>query len=548
MSHHRCYRNKATEKFLLLGRSGVEFIDVQTGKAAANHWIRGTCQYGIMPANGLLYVPPHTCACYIKTKLSGFNALASRLAKTSESQDVEQSERGKSRLLQGPAYGDAAVSATASPGPSSSPDWPTYRHDAARSGATSDAVPAQLQRSWEAELGGRLSSLVVAEERVYVSQVDANTVHALSAADGETLWTYTVGGSVDSPPTVYRGMVLFGSTDGHVYCLRADDGQLVWRFRAGPEDRRVVAYGALESSWPIHGTILVDDGVAYLAAGRSSFLDGGIYLFGLDPATGKVVTEGLLSGRDSETGEQPKEAIKGFDMPSGLPHVLTSDGEFLFMGDLKYDRQFVLQSEPGTHLFSPTSLLDDSFWHRSYWVYGTHFNAGWGGWWKVGNQVPAGRIMVHDDKTIYGFGRNMMPRGNAGQWNTGEYYQLFAASKELKTVQESPPAGRKGKPRKPVKTTVVQHRWSYPADLEVRAMVLTDQKLFVVGALGETHQSLDAFVGKEGIQLRAISAEDGAQLAEYPLDSMPVFDGLIAAGGRLYLASKNGKVTCFGEK
>ena len=35
-------------------------------------------------------------------------------------------------------------------------------------------------------------------------------------------------------------------------------------------------------------------------------------------------------------------------------------------------------------------------------------------------------------------------------------------------------------------------------------------------------------------------------LAEYHLDSLPAFDGLIAANGRLYLVTADGKVLCFG--
>ena len=60
--HHRCYRNKATCRYLVLGRSGVEFVDLKTGEGEPHHWVRGTCQYGVMPCNGLLYVPPDSCA------------------------------------------------------------------------------------------------------------------------------------------------------------------------------------------------------------------------------------------------------------------------------------------------------------------------------------------------------------------------------------------------------------------------------------------------------------------------------------------------------
>jgi len=93
MSHHRCYRNKATNKYLLLGRAGVEFIDLDSGRGIENHWVRGTCQYGVLPCNGLLYAPSHTCACFLDAKLDSFNALAAKRKTTI-------SDSPKSRLLQ----------------------------------------------------------------------------------------------------------------------------------------------------------------------------------------------------------------------------------------------------------------------------------------------------------------------------------------------------------------------------------------------------------------------------------------------------------------
>ena len=74
--HHRCYRNKATDRFLLRGDQGVQFVDLDSGDVWLHHWIRGTCQYGIVPANGLLYAPPDSCACNMKTTRAGFGARA----------------------------------------------------------------------------------------------------------------------------------------------------------------------------------------------------------------------------------------------------------------------------------------------------------------------------------------------------------------------------------------------------------------------------------------------------------------------------------------
>ena len=79
--HHRCYRNKATVRYILASRRGTEFVDLQDGKHTVDNWVRGTCHVGMMPANGLQYVPPHPCQCYIEEKLIGMNVLASRLAR-----------------------------------------------------------------------------------------------------------------------------------------------------------------------------------------------------------------------------------------------------------------------------------------------------------------------------------------------------------------------------------------------------------------------------------------------------------------------------------
>ena len=38
--------------------------------------------------------------------------------------------------------------------------------------------------------------------------------------------------------------------------------------------------------------------------------------------------------------------------------------------------------------------------------------------------------------------------------------------------------------------------------------------------------------------------DTGMGLAERNLDALPVFDGMAAAGGKLYIVAKDGKVTC----
>ena len=81
-----------------------------------------------------------------------------------------------------------------------------------------------LKQAWSTPVGGRLSALTIAGGQS-VRRVGRHAHRsALDADTGRTAWNYTTGGRVDSPPTIWHGRVLFGSADGYVYCLRADDG------------------------------------------------------------------------------------------------------------------------------------------------------------------------------------------------------------------------------------------------------------------------------------------------------------------------------------
>ena len=118
---------------------------------------------------------------------------------------------------------------------------------------------------------------------------------------------------MDSPPTIFGSRVIFGSADGRVYCLRASDGALVWRFAAAPRDMRLVSYGRLESVWPVHGSVLVSHGNVYFVAGRSTMLDGGLTFYCLDAATGRVISERKLYDQQNPQRRQGIEHADGVD-------------------------------------------------------------------------------------------------------------------------------------------------------------------------------------------------------------------------------------------
>ena len=58
---------------------------------------------------------------------------------------------------------------------------------------------------------------------------------------------------------------------------------------------------------------------------------------------------------------------------------------------------------------------------------------------------------------------------------------------------------------------------------------------------------LATFEGRTGARLRAVSTEDGSMIWETPLDTQPVFDGMIAVQGKLYMCMRDGAVRCWSE-
>jgi outer membrane protein assembly factor BamB len=566
--HHRCYRNKATVRYLISSYEGAEFLDFQGDNHGQNNWLRGACKYGMVPSNGMLYVPPDQCFCQPGAKFLGYAAVKA------ESDAAPKAVDDQRRLEKGPAYGSVAKAKFDSVN-----DWPTFRHDSARSGTTRARVPSNVTTNWKVTLNGALTAPVAAGDKVFVARPDAHTVYALDMTTSEESWRFTANGRIDSPPTIYKGLVLFGSKDGYAYCLRASDGKLVWRFLAAPSDLRIGSFDQIESIWPVHGSILVDNDVAYFTAGRSTYLDGGIVVYGLDPFSGKILHKGLLEGPHQDV---EKERDLAFFILGANSDVLVSEGGFLYMRQkkmtpgLKEIETDVLSSkgaqDVGLHIFSTSSLLDDSWYNRAFWMYSQR----WPGF-QLANQAPkTGQILVFDDEKTYAarvfYRRNVhSPMFFPGK----EGYLLFA---DFNTT-EPQIVGEEGS-RKPIawlpqshiprdgNPGLEQERWGFGADkgigytraeppvwtnwldVRIRAMVKAGDTLFVAGApdVFDPKDPYAAFEARKGAKLVAVSAKDGKKLSETKLEYPPVFDGMIAAGGRLFASLRDGSIVCLAGK
>jgi outer membrane protein assembly factor BamB len=599
--HLRCYQSKATENFLITPNRGVEFLSVTGGVNTQNDWLRGPCRYGIMPCNGLLYAPPHPCFCYPGVKLTGFNALAPAQKSEIRSQKSERLEKGS-------AYGQSLSSVLGTMCPD---DWPTYRRNGRRTGATDCEVPALVTEQWQVRLQGRLTPPVVCGERVYVAAKDEHTLYTFDIKNGRSLWQFTAGGRIDSPPSVYGGLVLFGCADGRVYCLRASDGELVWRFTAAPSDQRIIAFGQLESACRVHGSVLMKDGIAYCTAGRSTYLDGGIRVFGLEPETGKVLYETCLDtwARTREDAEN-KPFIPGYHMEGACSDILVSEGDYIYLGQYKLDRSLTKQETPyvladpdnrtnamglaelmnkpfvqnmgtqekdekvqrnwqlrvwpqmskefkekyggsnlgdrkmGRHVLSTGGFLDDSWYNRTFWMYSDT----WPGFYLAHRASKTGQLLVVGPEKTYAVQAYPSRNLQSPLFTPGDKgYLLFADDNDNEPVI---PDYSRGVPKGIGFTRREPPLWHNWVPVRIRAMALAGGHLFVAGPpdVVPTDDPMAAFEGRKGSELWVFSKTDGRKLAEKKLDSPPVFDGMAAAKGRLYLSLEDGSIICFGGK
>ncbi|HJN13726.1 MAG TPA: PQQ-binding-like beta-propeller repeat protein [Pirellulaceae bacterium] len=523
MGHDRCFRNYITERFYINSKTGgPDCLDLASDAEYPAPFTRATCSMGVLPCNGLIYAGPYACQCHLSVGLHNFNVYYTDEDSLSTNGQVVEVKRS-ARLVKGSAFGHSAKETDA--------PWPTYRQDVRRYAGTAEQVPAAgLQSLWKTQLKNSASSPVIAEGKVFLSDIDAHTLHALNASDGKERWQYIAGGRIDSPPTYYKGLLLFGSRDGWVHCVRASDGVLSWRFKDLP-DKQICAFGQLESAWPIHGSVLLKNDTAYFCAGRSSYLDGGLFIYGLNPVTGELLHQRQFYGPYAENGfpafvehgnRSQKEIVKGT-----TADVMSSEANMLYIRH----QAFGLDLEDGTagkHLLSSAGMLESKRHHREYSLVKEDFNNR--KTWTTADKTeyPTGDILVSDGTVYYGvYG---MPV------NRMSYFDPHRAGYALLAKTKSGDSWT--------------NKWGTKIPLTGKAMALAGDVVFVAGAplVFEADDLAATYEGRCGGVLWAASAADGSKLAEYTLDELPAWDAMAIGYGRLFITNQDGSIECWGAR
>jgi hypothetical protein len=75
-------------------------------------------------------------------------------------------------------------------------------------------------------------------------------------------------------------------------------------------------------------------------------------------------------------------------------------------------------------------------------------------------------------------------------------------------------------------------------------MVAAAEHLLIAGPKGRPVVSEAAYRGQQGVAVQVLGKADGRVVQELPLEDLPVFDGLAASGGGVFVALHGGRVVC----
>ena len=191
-----------------------------------------------------------------------------------------------------------------------------------------------------------------------------------------------------------------------------------------------------------------------------------------------------------------------------------------------------------------------------------------GGWFEMGRISPSGKILSFDEATVYGYGQ--FPEYS--KWSTPVRYSLFAVNKVPRSYRAGKSDRELRNPRmnwrkwRSARLPKVQFdfRWKTGVPLRAKAIVKTRNVLFVAGPedlldeerVFEGLQKEDnkkllrrqskLLGSRQGGKLLAVSVRDGVTKQTIDLASQPVWDGMAAAYGKLFVCCRDGSVVALG--
>ncbi len=621
----RCYRGTAPldpetgekgSEHSVPSPAGLAWCGIATyapGTGAIGHSTLGyksPCGIGSWVAGGVLLYSPTVCGCGTIPGAAGFTSGGQVLSRIESAPEAP--------LVKGPAFSAVDTSA-----PKARPqDWTAYRGDSRHRGSSPIELGAALTTAWTAEPASpfayttkynqfvdefdeRPTPPTVARDLVFSAGSDG-VVRADRLSDGRPVWTYSADGPVFTSPAFADGRLFVPCMDGWVYALDARSGQLAWKRRLAPMERRIHVFDQLMSTWPVL-SLAVQDGVVYAAAGMLK-MDAS-KAFGLDAETGEIMWSHYTPPGIAGTHLESKERSFGFNghtavvgdyvwisgyrsMPltldrktGALPELsekfeaMRRAGGFTRLYETQ-GRDLVVMDDKtvlagGGHLLENQHLREGKRVRIDYKMF-TLTDDG-----AVNMSVPPPRILkvsrvapACDDELVVFAAPPPTTKNNRGQvknnykmsmstvglnvWKKQDFLQEGRQMQKNPLIdEESSQPGRVGYTR----WGNVFRDFDYPRaawqkpDLEVSAVALSGDAVLVGHATGfeeplgwnpPADQARTARIIYKGWQLSAFDRESGEERWSAPLPAEPLPNGIcIAADGSVIVALRDGRLVCF---
>jgi len=449
---------------------------------------RAGCLTGTVPGYGAGYITQNWCRCS-PAQISGLLAVAP-IGRILTPPEMEVATKPVAYST----YNDVAD------GIASPSMWTSFRGNATRSSsagcnitdkpavAWTTQVAAKkrdgtVQRDWRSFLNTRLTAPVTAGKLVIVGDIDHNEIIAVDTGNGKVKWRFMTAGRMDAAPTLYKGICLASDRTGYVYGIKIKSGELIYKLRIAPEEKRMVSYGKVESVWPVIGGVMVAGGKAYASAGRTQGSDGGLLVRAFTPETGKVLWSRALP----QTGNARQ--LKRNDALALQDKVAMVMGHCL---DLDTGEKVKAPAAPGGTV---TIGLEGLYsWN----------------WTRLG----------HRKFQSIGFGK---AKGDTVSWS----------AKYVATCDQ-----RNGLTLGEIEAGAQKRKWSFAVskDRQVTSLIICNNVVVIGGAL----------TGEDKTQgfVQAIGIESGKAVWDKTFASKLGFNGLAVDSGRIMATFDDGSVTC----
>ena len=387
-------------------------------------------------------------------------------------------------------------------------DWPMFRGNLSRGNSLPIMTGKKLSKKWEAVVGlGGKSYGVMDGERTGLAQatsayglavvadIDAQRIVALDQESGKEKWTFHVGSRVEFSPSLYNGLCLFGAEDGYVYALNVKTGDLIYKLQIAPVERYIGGQDKVESMWPVGGDMLIADGCGYAVAGLSAAIHGGLRIVAFIPETGELLW--------SKTIQEP---------------ATMSDGEF--------GAALLVWNDTNKSILVGTKEFNGKTGSERNASYGKNMLRGrvMEDWLSTNNR----NRLSEDAGSVQLKGGLVSGRIVAFSDNFGVGFNV---AREGKTVFHTGVITLSGK------NADGSIKWDVDTkDFNIDDLLVTKDKVYCAGHYDKEDKLPE---------LREISMADGSTLATHILDSIAAYNGMSAAGNKLFVATRDGKLICF---